>query len=52
MVQNNIEWRFNPPLVSHQDAFYERYLLIVHKILRSIVAEAGGRQFDNIVDRS
>ena len=40
MVQNNIEWRFNPPLASHQGGFYERYFRIVRKVLRSIVGEA------------
>ena len=37
MVQNNIEWRFNPPLASHQGGFYERYFRIVRNVLRSIV---------------
>ena len=39
MVQNNIEWRFNPPLASHQGGFYKRYFRIVRKILRSTVGE-------------
>ena len=25
MEQNNIKWRFNPPLASHQGGFYEWY---------------------------
>ena len=37
MVQNNIEWRFSPPLASHQGGFYERYFRIVRNVLRSIV---------------
>ena len=48
MVQNNIEWRFNPPLASHQGRFYERYFRIVCKILRSIVVEATLEEYDLI----
>ena len=46
MVQNNIEWRFNPPLASHQGGFYERYFRIVRKVLRSIVGEATLEEYD------
>ena len=48
MVQNNIEWRFNPPIASHQREFYERYFRIVRKILRSIIGEETLKEYDLI----
>ena len=46
--QNNIKWRFNPLLASHQGEFCERYFPIVCKILRSIIGEATLEEYDLI----
>ena len=46
LAKKEIEWRFNPPLASHQGGFYEAFFRIVRKILRSVVGEAILDKFD------
>ena len=46
LAKKEIEWRFKPPLASHQGGLYEAFFRIVRKILRSVVGEATLDEFD------
>jgi len=39
MLQNNIEWKFNPPTGSHFGGVYEREIRSVRKVLNSLMSE-------------
>ena len=46
LLKEEVEWRFNPPLASHQGNFYEAFFRIVRQILRSVAGEATLEEFD------
>ena len=46
LLKEEVEWRFNPPLASHQGGFYEAFFRIVRQILRSVAGEATLEEFD------
>ena len=46
MAKEEITWLFSPPLASYQEGFYETFVRIARKIMRSVVQEATVSEFD------
>ena len=39
LLQNSVDWKFNPPAAPHMDGIWERTIHSIHKVLKGLLKE-------------